>query len=196
VPSRRDFLHSAAVISATPLAGQAVFAAGREPVALDGVVYDRRHPESRSFAGRAASFGSPIRAIEGDITDLWQHELLARWKGAPAAIAGLTERPALFVLERLAWDHGLRVVFEAEHVPDTGSFGVFAEHRLVRTANPGLALDLGAAGPSWPVALADRLFSGSRVTTRDFTPSGAALAAHREEPTKLYSWIIAPRSAA
>jgi hypothetical protein len=193
VPSRRDFLHSAAVLSATPLAGQAVFAAGREPVALKGVVYDRRHVESRSFAGRAAGFGAPIRAIEGDITDLWQHELAARWQAGATAIAGLTERPALFVLERLAWDHGLRVVFEAEHVPDAAGF---AEHRLVRTANPALALDLRSAGPSWPVALADRLFSGTRITTRDFTPSGAALAAHLAEPVKLYSWIIAPRSAA
>jgi hypothetical protein len=193
VPSRRDFLHSAAVLSASPLAGKAVFAAGPEPTALGGVIFDRRHLESRTFAGRAAHFGAQIRAVEGDVTDLWQRELRVRWRCGPAvAIAGLTERPALFLLERLAWDHGLRVVFEAEHMPD-GQGGM--AHRLVRTADTSLALDLKSAGSSWPVALADSLFNGARVATRDFSPSGAAMTAHRGERTKLYSWIIAPRKA-
>lgn len=193
MPSRRDFLHSAAVLSASPLAGKAVFAAGHGSLALDGVIFDRRHLESRSFAGRAAHFGAQIRACEGDITDLWQRELRLRWRTTSAAVAGLTERPALFLLERLAWDHGLRVVFEAEHVPDGEDNAI---HRLIRTADKRLALDLKAAGSSWPVALADSLFNGARVATRDFSPSGAAMAAHRSEPTTLYSWIIAPRQAA
>jgi hypothetical protein len=47
----------------------------------------------------------------------------------------------------------------------------------------------------WPTVLADQLLTGSRVATRDFSPSGAAMAASIDEPTKLYSWIIAPRTA-
>ncbi len=191
--NRREFLHTAAVLSAAPLAGRAAFAGRREPAALAAVIFDSRHSEARDFGARAGVLGAPLRVIEGDITNLWRDELLGRWKVAPAAIAGLTERPALFLLERLAWDHGMRVVFEADHAPD--GRGTTA-HRVVRTADSGLALELKAAGRSWPGVLADTLIAGTHAPTRDFRPSGAALAAHLGEATKLYSWIIAPRTAA
>src|SRR5690606_9522692 len=122
---------------------------GREMVGLDAVIFDSRHAEARDFGARAGFLGAPLRVIEGDITALWQDELLPRWRNSPAAIAGLTERPALFLLERLAWDHGLRVVFEAEHASDGGT----AVHRVVRTADPQLADALHLAGRSWPSAL-------------------------------------------
>jgi hypothetical protein len=192
VPTRRSFLQSAAVLSATPLAPKIVFADGQEPAGLDALVIDSRHREARAFGIRARQWGAPLRAIAGDITDLWRNELDGRWKSGPAAVAGLTERPALFLLERLAWDRDLRVVFEAEHLPD-GPGG--ATHSVVRSANASLASRLSAAGQMWPTVLADQLLTGSRVATRDFSPSGAAMAASIDEPTKLYSWIIAPRTA-
>jgi hypothetical protein len=193
VPSRRDFLQSAAVLSASPLAGRAVFAAdGRDLAALDAVVIDQRHADALSFGRRAADWGAPVRAIEGDITDLWQRELLARWQAAPAAVAGLTERPALFLLERLSWEHGLRVVYEAEHA--SSERGV--AHNIVRTADARLERVLAEAGSAWPRILADTLLAGSGVASGDAGPSDAAMAAYLGEPTKLYSWIIAPRSAA
>jgi hypothetical protein len=43
--------------------------------------------------------------------------------------------------------------------------------------------------------LAEVLVAGSHVARRDFRPSGAAMAAYPGEPTKLHSWIIAPRQA-
>lgn len=192
MPTRRNILKSAAVLSATPLAPKIVFADGQPPAVLDALVIDSRHSQARAFGRRAGRWGAPLRIIEGDITDLWLNELDARWKSKPAAVAGLTERPALFLLERLAWDRGMRVVFEAEHLP-TGSGGV---HRVVRSANAGLESELGAAGQSWPAVLADQLLTGSQLATRDYRPSGAAMAASLDEPTKLYSWIIAPRTAA
>src|SRR5690606_22514159 len=142
VTNRREFLQSAAMLSAAPLAGRAAFAEGRETAVLDAVIFDSRHAEARDFGARAGFLGAPLRAIEGDITALWQSELRSRWKSTPAAIAGLTERPALFLLERLAWDHGLRVVFEAEHESNEAS----AAHRVVRTADPRLAAELELAG--------------------------------------------------
>jgi hypothetical protein len=193
VTNRREFLQTAAALSAAPLAGRAAFAGGRGPVALEAVVFDTRHSEARDFGARAGLLGAPLRLIEGDITDLWQNELLGRWKAAPAAVAGLTERHALFLLERLAWEHGLRVVFEAEHTPDGRGSAV---HRVVRTADPRLALELGAAGPNWTRVLADALVAGNRAPARDFRPTDAGLAARLGEPTTLNSWIIAPRSAA
>lgn len=192
VPTRRTILQSAAVLSASPLAAKTVFADGAEPAALDALVIDTRYREAREFGLRAGEWGAPVREIEGDITNLWSNELDARWKSAPAAVAGLTERPALFLLERLAWDRGLRVVFEAEHLPSSaGAIG----HKVLRSANATLESELGDAGASWPAVLADQLLTGARIVARDFTPSGAAMAASIDEPTKLYSWIIAPRTA-
>lgn len=191
--NRREFLQSAAALSAAPLAGRTAFADGRLPAVLDAVVFDSRHSEARDFGARASFHGAALRSIEGDITDLWQNELLPRWRKSPGAIAGLTERPALFLLERLAWEHRLRVVFEAEHLPDGRGH---ASHRVVRTADPRLARELELAGPAWPGILADALVASTRAPVRDNRPTDAALAAHLGEPTKLYSWIIAPRSAA
>jgi len=190
VTNRREFLQTAAAaLSAAPLAGRAAFADGRgTALTFDAVIFDSRHGEARDFGARAAVLGVPLRAIEGDITDVWQSELLPRWRNAPAAIAGLTERPALFLLERLAWEHGLRVVFEAEHAPD-------ATHRVLRSGDPRLADELAFAGRSWPSVLADALIAGGRAPSHDVRPTDAALAAYLGEPTKLYSWIIAPRTA-
>lgn len=192
MPTRRTILRSAAALTASPLAPKIVFADGAEPAVLDAVVIDTRYREAREFGLRAGEWGAPLREIEGDITELWSRELDTRWKSGPAAVAGLTERPALFLLERLAWDQGLRVVFEAEHLPNTDDS---VSHRVLQSANSRLESRLGKAGATWPIVLADHLLTGERVAARDFTPSGAAMAASIDEPTKLYSWIIAPRTA-
>ena len=55
-----------------------------------------------------------MHGIRGDITDLWFHDLDPQWKKQPVAIAGLTAHGPLFCLERLAWDHGMRVVSRVE----------------------------------------------------------------------------------
>jgi len=191
--NRREFLQTAAALSAAPVASRAAFAGRRKPPIFDAVIIDSRHSEARDFGRHADLLGAALRTIAGDITNLWQNELLGNWKDVPAAVAGLTERPALFLLERLAWEHGLRVVFEAEHAPDGRGN---AAHRVMRTADSGLALELQTAGGHWPTVLADALVAGTQVSTRDFRPSDAALATRSGEPTKLYSWIIAPRTAA
>ena len=194
VTNRREFLQTAAVLSAAPLAGRiAAFAAGRESAALEAVVFDTRHAAARDFGARAGLLGVPQRSIDGDITALWQHELRDRWRTAPVSVAGLTERPALFLLERLAWDHGLRVVFEAEHQPDGRGSAV---HRVVRPADPGLAVELDAAGPRWASALASALVAGAVARARDFRPTSSGLVARPGEPLTLSSWIIGPRTAA
>ena len=189
--NRREFIKTAAALSAAPLAGRAAFAKGTPVAALEAVIFDTRYGEARHFGTRAGVLGASLRSIEGDITALWQDELLGRWKSGPAAIAGLTERHALFLLERLAWEHGMRVVFQAEHTPTSRG----AAHRLLRTAHPGLSRELEAAGQSWPSVLADALIASTRSPTHDFRPTDAGLAESLGEATKLHSWIIAPRTA-
>ena len=194
MPTRRSILQSAAVLSATSVAPKFVFADDIAQSGHIGVIYDSRHLESRTFGSHAGHLGFLTHAIEGDITGLWQTELRARWKRVPVTIAGLTERPALFLLEQLGWDYGLRVVYQAEHASSgPGS----AEHRIVRSANPGLKRQLEAAGAMWPSALAEQILTAPRdLASNDCTPSGSAMTAYLGEPTKLYSWIIAPRPAA
>lgn len=191
--NRREFLQAAAVLTSTPLLNRMAFAGSGTAVSLDAVIYDKRHRQACEFAARAGLLGAALRPIQADITDLWQDELRGRWQARPAATVGLTERPALFLLERLAWDHGLRVVFEAEHVPDGQAKVV---HRIIRSGDTELALKLAAAGRDWPYTLADSMIAGTHATTRDYHPTNTAMAGYPDEPVKLYSWIIAPRKTA
>src|SRR5262249_55948845 len=84
------------------------------------MIFDERFGASRVFAQEARRLGFPVHGIKGDMTDLWYHDLYARWKTGPAAIAGMTAHGAIFCLERLAWDQRMRVVFRADHrfLPD------------------------------------------------------------------------------
>lgn len=195
MPTRRNILQSAAALSAAPLAPNVVFAKGAGAAAQMGVLYDHRHREARAFRARAAQLHAPIHGTpDGDITDLWQHYLREAWGAKPMALAGLTERPALFMLEQLAWEHGMRVFFQAEHEADgQGSW----THTMLRTSEPGLKGQLEAAGDSWPAVLAGQLLTApQQVASKDLTPTGAAMAAELNESSKLLSWIIAPKSVA
>lgn len=199
---RRKFLQAATALSTAPIVGWKAFALEQEnleheplsspSITIDAVIYDSRHSHSLDFGNRANQLGASVRAIEGDITDLWQNELRHRWKTESGAVVGLTERPALFLLERLAWDNGMRVVFEAEHSLDPHGN---TAHRIVRAANENLPSELEAAEQSWPSNLAANLIECSHNATCDFRPSGAAMAAYLGEPILLHSWIIAPRTA-
>jgi hypothetical protein len=73
-------------------------------------IYDERFDAGLAYAREAAVLGWVTRAIRGDVTQVWFHELAVRWKHGPAAIAGLTTPDSLFVLERLGWDVGMRVI--------------------------------------------------------------------------------------
>src|SRR5690606_29667735 len=126
--NRREFLQGAALLSTAPLAHRG-FSKARPAAPLDLVVFDRRYPEARDFGGFVADRGVLLRDFEADITSLWKQDLLGLWKASAGPVAGLTERPALFLLERLAWDHGQRVVFEAEH--ELGAEGR-VRHRVLR----------------------------------------------------------------
>ncbi len=119
--SRREFLQIGVAALALPISARGVSPAiaglAGEParVPLYKVVFDKRFPASRKFADEAKSLGVSIHGMKGDITALWFHDLYARWKQGPAAIAGLTAHGPIFCLERLAWDQRMRVVFRADH---------------------------------------------------------------------------------
>ena len=198
--SRRAFLQSAAtmtVASAVPLSSE-VAVAGQRGATLFATtplaVFDSRYPDARLFGRQAERLGAVPRAIVADITELWRQELRVLWQAGQGSLLGLTEAPALFLLERLGWDHDLRVIFQAEHELATAADG--AAHCLLQCADTALPPLLVEAGNGWPAALATALMTEPLPLPRTPLPTAAGMAAQPGENTKkLHSWIIAPRTA-
>jgi len=109
--TRREFIQAGVAAIGAPLAAGS---RPSSPPALYKAVFDHRFPASVQFGSDMAARGVPAYGIHGDITSLWFHDLYHCWKQEPAPIAGLTAHAALFCLERLAWDQGLRVLSRAE----------------------------------------------------------------------------------
>lgn len=119
--SRREFLQAGIAASVLPLAatGSSIAPVKRESQRENHanfykVIFDERFPASVAYGDEWKLRGASVHAIHGDITDLWFHDLDHQWKKQPVAIAGLTGHGPLFCLERLAWDHGMRVVSRIE----------------------------------------------------------------------------------
>jgi hypothetical protein len=158
---------------------------------LGAVVIDTGHSAARTFGDRFGAQGSTVLSIhEGDITGSWLGHIRPMWSQRRASIAGLTTPAALFCLEQLAWQHGLRVVFHAEHIlrPDGR-----LDHQVQRDPQMRLtASNLQRAGARWPVRLAEAMASRSAASGRRPGPSIAALQPQLPEgATLLTSWIIA-----
>jgi hypothetical protein len=193
--SRREFLQGAIAASALPLiigAGPASPLARRRTVTLYKAVYDERFAPARSFARQAQKSGIAAAGFKSDITNLWFADLHHRWRKArtPVAVAGITAPSALFCLERLAWDHGMRVIVEARHVRSgDGSFS----HQVLRGGTLLNAKTLAAAGSAWPALIAN---AAMRVPAADAVPlgptaSGVPADAEGGAPV-LVSFVIAP----
>jgi hypothetical protein len=82
------------------------------------VLFDERFAAARSFGASMREHGFTVQAIRGDVTDIWYVRLHPLWKRTSAPIAGVTAYAAMFCLEHLAWDHGLRMT---RHEPYGGA---------------------------------------------------------------------------
>ena len=194
--SRREFLQMGVAALTLPVSARASLSSGSSPSDVEPsapiykMIFDERFGASRVFAQEARRLGFPVHGIKGDMTDLWYHDLYARWKTGPAAIAGMTAHGAIFCLERLAWDQRMRVVFRADHrfLPD-GSI----EHALSGpTSMLRQAVALGSE-TNWAEEMA------GLVTQCPTTRSQSSLAKvigptvkHADDPEHLISWLIAP----
>jgi hypothetical protein len=119
---RRRILQGGLALSSLPLVATVSLSGARsahakalEHPSLYKVLFDQRFAESRDFGHDARMQGHSVQGFNGDITNVWYRDLHPRWKQGTAAIAGLTAHGALFCLERLAWDVGMRVTHRAEH---------------------------------------------------------------------------------
>jgi hypothetical protein len=189
--SRRRFVGSSVAGCLASAAGAWGWAVDRMP--LHATLFDERFAEAVRFGGAAQRHGLPARGVRGDMTDLWYRELEPLWRLEPRPIAGLTAYASLFCLERLAWDHGMRLVFHGTH--DRLATG--AVQHVVR--GPRSATPSGEA--RWPEALAARLARQEQrigwtalppvlgATQARFQTPGPASRGQVEQP--LHSWVIA-----
>jgi hypothetical protein len=90
-----------------------------QPKILSRGIFDERFTESRIFGNALAARGLRTSAIGGDIASLWYGDLRDQLRQTRVPFAGLTERSALFCLEELARDVGMRVVTRIDHTIDS-----------------------------------------------------------------------------
>jgi hypothetical protein len=125
--SRREILQGGIAVTSLPLVAGLSFAtpataaaraldhAELSKIALYRVLFDNRFAPARSFGRAAAWRGESVQGFDGDITNIWFHDLHPRWQKGAVAIGGFTTHGALFCLEQLAWDVRMRVVYRTEH---------------------------------------------------------------------------------
>lgn len=194
--SRREFLEGLGWM--VPLAGGLPAVSQARPVAapasLHALLIDGRFPQARKLGAHFAGRGAAVHATDGEITDLWLRQIHPAWRRKPVAIAGLTGSPTLFCLEQLAWAHGLRVVFHAEHVVLKSQETVHSVHmrdaalavldeRALAMAGTGWSERIGDVFDSYNQNLPITAVGPSCAGLEPSLPPGASL---------LTSWIIAP----
>ncbi len=145
----------------------------RAHLAFHRAVFDERFQECRGFADELRRAGFFPSAIRGDVAGLWYGDLRANLRETRLPVVGLTDRVAVFCLEELARDVGMRVIFRADHIVEPN----------------GHASELGRATA--------RLFSQLDVSELNASRTGDTSAQKRTGPfspenkTALVSWIIA-----
>ncbi len=190
--NRRKVLQGGIAVTSLPIVANVAWGAVQPPpLAFYKVIFDERFDASRRFGAEAQRRGASVHAIEGDITPLWYDDLAPRWRSGAVPIAGLTAHGALFCLERLAWDVGMRVVYRAEHEPNAdGSFRHSAEGptEMLRAAS-GLrdAQDWSCYAAS--VVLGCPAVIPGKKKREVFADASAAVDGLGQS---LLSWVIAP----
>ncbi|MEO8643276.1 twin-arginine translocation signal domain-containing protein [Pseudomonas sp.] len=197
--NRRNFLKTSLAGAAIPaLSGVGQFSLADTLSTWGGglpelAVSDSRFAACKRFGSTAEQAGLAHSAIDGDVTALWFEHLDPQWRKGPIVIAGITARQPLFVLERLAWDRGMRVVLRVEH--DWNADGSVS-HTLDAPAHqlPDLtALFEGNADWSERFARlsANCSWNLARSSCAQRTAQSPAYA-RNDQQAPLVSWVIAP----
>jgi hypothetical protein len=156
--------------------------------ALHRAIFDERFAECRDFAAELQSAGVLASAIRGDVARLWYDDLRVHLRASRLPIAGLTERAALFCLEELARDVGMRVIFRADHTTEQNGHTQHAAFGLVSLVAATHNLPVEAGFGREMAQLLSRFDineprdSAAQKRTGPFSP---------ENKTALVSWVIA-----
>jgi hypothetical protein len=204
--SRRRFMTSgiavsaAASLAAVPSVSRS---ASSDPLGLKLplhlALFDTRFPAAHAFARALAIRGVTLAPFDGDVTPVWFEQLDPVWRQYPLTVAGLTTEGALFCLEQLAWDNGMRVAYRGVH---TASPGGGTKHVLETSVHRSRDVQgrLSGAQP-WPTQVADIIANIDQAVSA--FPSDAedrSRATYRTRsrtdraPSRLVSWLIAPKN--
>ena len=156
--------------------------------AFQRAVFDQRFAECRSFAAEMHSAGVFTSAIRGDVAKLWYDDLRAHLSENRLPVAGLTDRPALFCLEELARDVGMRVIFRADHIVDHDGH---AQHTSVGPASLVAATSNLPQEAGFGRAVAGLFSLFDRSEPRDTAAQKRTGPFSPENKTALVSWLIA-----
>jgi hypothetical protein len=193
--SRREIMKAGIAVPALSvtggLAGLLGSAVAADPLDFECFVCDQRYAASMAAARAAQRRGFDIHVTAGDVTDLWYHRLDEVWRRRPAAIAGVTGEDALFVLERLGWDRGLRVIYRGRHSTANG----IMRHELAGAEGlVRILADADTAGV-WADSFAAALGScGSDVASQYHVSLGAR--SDSAPDAAWTSWLLSPTPAA
>jgi hypothetical protein len=201
VSTRREFLETGAVtLGLTATLAPTVLRASASPastttraIELYKVIADVELAPSLKFAEVASQLGLPVATSPSDITWLWYHDLQPRWTRSPAAVAGLTSAESLFCLERLAWDHSMRVLFKVVHTPkDNGTM----EHEVHGPNGSARSLMRSyARNDCWVTQTAHAIAQFPGVSGPSARRTVIPTKLHGEDSLEcpLVSWVIGPR---
>jgi hypothetical protein len=204
--SRRRFLHASVAVTAAGAIGGVWTVLGSPRklptgsgrlLQLHAVVVDQRFAESVEFGRELGRLGAETYSMHGDVTDVWYSRLHPLWKARGVAVAGLTASGVLFCLERLAWDHNLRVVYRGSHQRVAADR---IQHAMLgRNDWSTLAQDTASGNTPWPAAMAASIPHMESPcpavpTGRTLQPlcSTALRGPGRPTDSPLFSWVIAP----
>jgi hypothetical protein len=160
----------------------------REHIAFHRAVFDERFAECRGFAAELQSAGVLTSAIRGDVAGLWYDDLRVHLRENRLPVAGLTDRAALFCLEELARDVGMRVIFRADHIIDQNGH---TQHTVVgpaslvaasRELTPELGFGRTMARLFRRLDISEPCDTSAQKRTGPFSPA---------DKTALVSWVIA-----
>ena len=160
----------------------------RAHLAFHRAVFDERFAECRGFAAELHGAGVRASAIRGDVAELWYNDLRLHLREGPLPVAGLTDRTALFCLEELARDVGMRVIFRADHMIDRDGHAqhaavgqpslVAATHSLPQ--EPGFGRAIAVLFGQFDIS--EPWHTSAQKRTGPFSP---------KNKTALVSWLIA-----
>lgn len=194
VTDRREFIGSGIALTAIALTGAEpalARASNAGTLKLERFVFDSRFAAAASASRAAAATGIALAGMSGDVTGIWYDDFDLKWKKAPMTLAGVTTPQSLFVLETLAADCRMRVVYRGEH---SAARDGLMRHSLVGPADVLARIVRDDADAAWETRVAEALQHcppGRPAATRVELDGAAADSADRDDT--LMSWIIAPR---
>ena len=198
--NRRQFIQSGLLAASAALLPSLTFSlplADIHSASPTCFVFDKRFDTAIRMSRHMARQGLSTAEFMGDLTELWSGYLGSRWKQTPMTLAGFTTHHGLFVLETLAADYRMHVVYRGAHAQlSDGSMEHHIAGPAALVAHIAAALEIHpSASQTWPAQLSRALGQwqvGDASTTKLLLTTPAQKFADHEDT--LFSWIIAPRA--